>query len=174
MKILKVMLLIVVILFTTCFSSDEEMFKSTQTELHEDVFEELTYDEIFTIASFETDVPVGIIAGIAYTESGFDEHAIGDGGMSLGMFQLNETYHAERVRMLGREYNPFNVMDAALITALLYKKNYKQTGDSRNAIACHKQGLKGVKRNGQIKWYVNRVLRFADKYREKGSYDDEI
>ena len=50
------------------------------------------------------------------------ESAIGDGGRSHGMFQINEDYHLERTWIMGREYDPHDVYDAAVLTGMLIEE----------------------------------------------------
>ena len=38
---------------------------------------------------------------IAAKETGYDTNAIGDGGNSIGMFQINTPWHLERIEALG-------------------------------------------------------------------------
>lgn len=160
-----------IIFFTACFQSDETLYPFASCSPVNKEYEELTNDETFFIVSQLTGVPAGIIAGFAYAESGFDDYAIGDGGISLGMFQINETYHWNRMKLIGREYDPHNTFDAALVTALNYKKNLKIFGNQRDAIACHKQGVRGVKKNGRIEWYVSKVIRYSRKYKPEFNRD---
>ena len=63
------------------------------------------------------------------------ESAIGDGGRSHGMFQINEDYHLERTWIMGREYDPHDVYDAAVLTGMLYRKNLRATKSKAMAVA---------------------------------------
>ena len=113
----------------------------------------------YEIASKLTGCPVEILYGIAFAESTGNQWAIGDDGISLGRFQINEKYHAERARLYG-EYNPFDPLATAILTGRLYIDNLRTLGTRDRAIAAHRQGCTGVKKNGVDKEYVSRVLNY--------------
>lgn len=111
---------------------------------------------IYQIASVMTGCPENILRGIAFAESSYNPYAIGDDGISIGLCQINETYHAERAALYG-EYNPWCPLDSLIIAGRLYVDNLAALGDSRLAITAHKMGRTGAKR-GEVTWYVDRVL----------------
>lgn len=111
---------------------------------------------IYEIAEEITGAPSHILRGIAITESGEDDTAIGDDGISKGRMQLNESYHAERAKKYG-EYDPFDPLESAIIAGYLYVDNLKRLGSSDLAIAAHRQGVNGVRRYGGSNWYIKRV-----------------
>lgn len=113
--------------------------------------------DIYQIAAGLTGCPERILRGIAFAESTYNQDAIGDGGDSAGRFQINERYHAERAAKYG-EYNPFCPLDTAILTGRLYMDNLKALGNEQDAIAAHRQGVSGVRKNGRTDWYVQRVL----------------
>jgi hypothetical protein len=111
---------------------------------------------IYEIAEEITGAPAHILRGIAIAESGENDTAIGDDGISKGRMQLNENYHAERAKKYG-EYNPFNPLDSVVISGYIYMDNLKRLGNPDLAIAAHRQGVDGVRKYGATKWYINRV-----------------
>lgn len=48
-------------------------------------------------------VPISLVWAIAEKESNFDDYAVGDDGDSIGMFQVNTKWQAERMEELGVE-----------------------------------------------------------------------
>lgn len=125
------------------------------------------YVEIFTEASRLTEIPRETLIGIAYVESGFDATSVGDGGKSIGMFQINETFREERIALMGREYDPRDVYDSAILTGKIYMKNLKASKSNIIAVAAHKQGLRGVRKNGICSWYVSEVALWGRVYSNK-------
>jgi hypothetical protein len=139
----------------------------------------LTADEssraIYAMASLITGAPAETLEGIAVTESDEMDSAVGDDGISMGRFQINETFRAERVRSFGT-YNPRNPVQAAILTGRIYMVNLtyftarlKKTDPNGTwkaqfmAIAAHNQGQAGVVRKG-IGWrYVGKVLKAASR-----------
>jgi len=111
---------------------------------------------IFSIAAELTGCPEYIIRGIAFAESSFNACAIGDNGVSLGMFQINELFRNERIRLYG-DYNPWCPLQSAILTGLLFMDNLETLGNVEDAIAAHRQGISGIKNNGRDQSYVNRV-----------------
>ena len=119
--------------------------------------------DIYTIAEEITGCPSFILYGIASAESDFTANAIGDGGKSLGMFQINETFRGLRVQKYG-EYNPFNPIDAAMIAGFIMAENMTVFENYHQAICAYRQGITGVQQNGAITWYSEKVLREGNKY----------
>jgi hypothetical protein len=119
--------------------------------------------------------PAALLRGIALTESDEQDGAIGDDGISIGRFQLNERFHAARARAFG-EYNPLIAEDSARIAAdILQDASLRFFRASRMidpsafeaerlqlTIASYRQGVVGVLRDGPTMWYVRRVLRAAE------------
>ncbi len=121
---------------------------------------------IFEIASAVTGCPKYILAGISFAESSGNQFAIGDDGMSIGRFQINETYHEYYATLYG-EYNPYCPLDSAILTGRIYMDNLRALGNIEDAIAAHRQGRTGVKNNGRTQWYVDRVLNYSKRYAEE-------
>ena len=119
--------------------------------------------DIYTIAEEITGCPSFILYGIASAESDFTATAIGDGGKSLGMFQINETFRDIRVRKYG-EYNPFNPLEAAIIAGFIMAENLAVYPDYHQAICAYRQGITGVQKNGAMTWYSEKVLEKGREY----------
>jgi hypothetical protein len=116
----------------------------------------------FDYAESVTDVPAELLRGIAAIESDFDIYAVGDDGLSHGMFQLHNRWHDSRVEKWG-DFNPNDPYESAVIAGWIMQDNLKAfDGDLRKAIAAYKQGVTGVNRNGVIEWYVDGVLNWRD------------
>ena len=113
---------------------------------------------IYELAEAVTGAPADILHGIACAESNENDAAIGDQGRSLGRFQINEDFRAERVRLYG-EYDPHDATEAAILTGRIYMANLARLGNEIDAVAAHRQGVTGVRRNGAALWYVERVYR---------------
>lgn len=105
-----------------------------------------------------TGTPATILQAIARTESNERDDVSGDGGISLGRFQINETFRAWRVEKYGY-YDPTDPYSAAVLAGRIYAYNLGRLGDPSLAIAAHRQGTTGVERNGPTWWYVERVYR---------------
>jgi hypothetical protein len=118
------------------------------------------YADMYDEAQFVTGCPAWILRGIAMTESSCNPSKVGDDGISIGMFQINETFHEERARKYG-EYNPLNPEQAILIAGHIMAHNLKVFRNPRNAIAAYRQGVAGVIKNGRTDWYVNKVIKYG-------------
>ena len=98
-----------------------------------------------------------ILKALAIVESDEDDSAIGDDGVSLGRFQINERFREWNVATFG-EYDPCDPYSAAVFVGRLYQYNHSRLGTHYRAIAAHRQGAKGVRDNGPSHWYVERVI----------------
>jgi len=101
--------------------------------------------------------PSWVLRGIAMTESGEADWAIGDGGISLGRMQLNEKYHSLRAKAWGK-YNPRYSNDSIRITSCLFQENLKYFGSIPKAISAHRWGINGVRHHGIDNLYVAQVV----------------
>jgi len=117
---------------------------------------------IYSLASIITGAPEEILRGIAIAESGEHDNAIGDGGESIGRFQLREIYHEARAAAWG-EYDPRDSTEAAIIAGRILMDNFARLGDMDLAIAAYRQGVGGVMRDGATGWYVERVRKGASR-----------
>lgn len=105
-----------------------------------------------------TGSPATILKAIARTESDERDDVPGDGGISLGRFQINETFRDWRVERYGY-YDPTDPYSAAVLSGRIYADSLDRLGEPTLAIAAHRQGAAGVERNGATWWYVERVYR---------------
>ena len=115
----------------------------------------------YQIAAEITGCPEYILRGLAFAESTFRADAVGDDGMSLGRYQINEKFHDYYAEMYG-EYNPFCPLESAILTGLIFMDNLLALGNIEDAIAAHRQGRTGVRNNGRTQWYVDRVLGYSE------------
>jgi len=106
-------------------------------------------------------IPPDLLVGIAFAESSFDRLAISDDGLDLGRFQLRVLFAAERAKKWGA-FDPFDTTDSARIASLILRENYERFGNWDMAVAAHRQGALGVRRDGVDQWYVDRVRKYAD------------
>jgi hypothetical protein len=151
-----------VIMFRVC-SNAETFFKNLKDNGNdlkiEGVQEEpelnfMIFVDCFEYAELVTGFSAEVLRGIAATESHFRAEAIGDNGMSLGMFQLHSRWHESRVKKWG-EFDPIDPFDSAVIAAKIMLENLAVlNGDLRFAIAAYMQGVTGVRRNG-VTYHLN-------------------
>lgn len=105
-----------------------------------------------------TGAPATILKAIAITESDERDDVPGDGGISLGRFQINETFREWNVKRYG-PYDPTGPYQAAILAGKKYQDNLSALGTPELAIAAHRQGAAGVLHNGPSLWYIERVYR---------------
>lgn len=149
---------IVILVLAACTGSFSAQASYARVQVgHSNQREYTTYE----IASEITGCPEYILRGIAFAESTFRADAIGDDGMSLGRFQINEKYHAYYAEQYG-EYNPFCPLESAILTGRIFMDNLLALGSIEDAIAAHRQGRTGVRNNGRTQWYVDRVLSHSE------------
>jgi hypothetical protein len=118
--------------------------------------------DCFEYAESITGFSAEILRGIAATESRFKARAVGDGGMSLGMFQLHSRWHESRVEKWG-EFEPADPFESAVIAGRIMQENLVAfNGDLRKAIAAYRQGVSGVIKWGVGQWYVDGVLNWRN------------
>jgi hypothetical protein len=112
----------------------------------------------FEYAESVTGFSAEVLRGIAAAESHFRVKAVGDEGMSLGMFQLHSRWHESRVEKWG-EFDPIDPFESAVIAGRIMQENLVAFNrDLRLAIAAYRQGIWGVKKNGIIGRYVEETL----------------
>lgn len=123
--------------------------------------------DCFEYAELITGFSAEVLRGIAATESHFRVEAVGDGGMSLGMFQLHSRWHKSRVEKWG-EFDPIDPFESAVIAGRIMRENLTAfNGDLRMAISAYKQGIRGVKENGVTDWYIEAILNWRDNYEKR-------
>lgn len=111
---------------------------------------------IYEIAERATGAPAWILRGIAFAESSERDDAIGDDGESIGRFQFRRAFQAERDAKYGA-LDPRDPIQSAILAGLVYMDNLRALGSVELAIAAHRQGVAGVRRDGASGWYVERV-----------------
>jgi hypothetical protein len=120
--------------------------------------------DCFEYAELVTGFSAEVLRGIAATESDFRTDAVGDGGMSFGMFQLHSRWHESRVEKWG-EFDPADPFESAVIAGRIMRENLRAfDGDLRSAIAAYRQGVRGVQERGITSWYVDDVLNWRNNY----------
>lgn len=112
---------------------------------------------IYDLAEYATGAPAEILRGIAFAESSERDDAIGDGGESIGRFQFRRVYQAERDARYGA-LDPRDPVESAILAGLVYMDNLLALGSVELAIAAHRQGVAGVRRDGASDWYVEWVM----------------
>jgi hypothetical protein len=118
--------------------------------------------DCFEYAESVTGFSAEALRGIAAIESDFRTDAIGDNGMSLGMFQLHSRWYESRVEKWG-EFDPVDPFESAVIAGRIMRKNLTAfNGDLRMAVAAYRQEIQGVKENGVIGQYADLVLNWRD------------
>ena len=113
---------------------------------------------VYEAAVLGTIVPAALLRAVAIVESAERDHAVGDDGISVGRYQLNELYHAERAGRWG-EYDPRDPLAAGYVAARILQDNLRLLGTWELAIAAYRQGIRGVEDSGPTAWYVERVWR---------------
>ena len=111
----------------------------------------------YTVASYATGCPEWVLRGIAFAESSERDDAIGDGGESIGRFQFRRVYQAERDARYGA-LDPRDPVESAILAGLVYMDNLLALGSVELAIAAHRQGVAGVRRDGASDGYVEWVM----------------
>jgi hypothetical protein len=126
--------------------------------------------DCFDYAEFVTGFSAEILRGIAATESCFKVKAVGDDGMSIGMFQLHSKWHESRVEKWG-EFDPTDPFESAVIAGWIMQENLIAfNGDLRTAIAAYRQGVSGVTKRGVIQQYVDDVLNWRNNPEKVSSF----
>jgi hypothetical protein len=126
--------------------------------------------DCFEYAESVTGFSAEALRGIAATESHFRIQAVGDDGMSLGMFQLHSRWHKSRVEKWG-EFDPADPFESAVVAGRIMRENMTAfNGDLRMAIAAYRQGVRGVKENGVADWYVEAILDWRNNPEKMASF----
>jgi hypothetical protein len=114
--------------------------------------------DCFEYAESVTGFSAEALRGLAAIESDFRTDAIGDDGMSLGMFQLHSRWYEVRVEKWG-EFDPSDPFESAVVAGLIMRENLAAfDGDLRMAVAAYRQGIQGVKDAGVVGRYADLVL----------------
>jgi len=112
----------------------------------------------YEIAEIVTGASSVTLKGLCFAESSLGTNLNHPDPHDRGWFGLHETpeIHAERVRLYG-EYDADDPTQAAYISGRYYMDNLSKLGSEDRAIAAHKQGPTGVRRDGIDVEYVERV-----------------
>lgn len=111
---------------------------------------------IYDAAVLGTDIPAELFLALAMAESGERDSAIGDDGASIGRYQINERFRAERVRLYGW-YDPRDPIQAGHVAARILQAHYKRFNSWPLALTAYNAGAGYAARRG-IRWaYVDRV-----------------
>jgi hypothetical protein len=146
------------------------IYANNENKVHQTEFTDFARDsetvvkpsDCFEYAESVTGFSAEILRGIAATESHFRTRAIGDEGVSLGMFQLHSAWRNSRIEKWG-EYDSVDPFESAVVAARVMRENLDAFGgDLRLAVAAYKQGVTGVRNNGPIQWYVDSVLNWRN------------
>ena len=123
---------------------------------------------IYDAAVLGTDIPAELFRALAMAESGERDSATGDDGASIGRYQLNERFRAERVRLYG-DYDPRDPRQAGQVAAKILQAHYKRFNSWPLALTAYNAGAGYAARSG-IRWaYVNRVQMMIERI--GGNYD---
>lgn len=151
------MKLVAVILSALCLSS--ALYREPIPESVEPAPRELT---LYEAATLGTDIPPDLFRALAMAESDEMDSATGDDGASIGRFQLNETFRAERVRIYG-EYDPRNPVQAARVAAGILQSYFERFGNWPLALTAYNGGPGYVLSKGRRMAYINRVQMMLER-----------
>lgn len=117
---------------------------------------------IYDAAVLGTDIPSELLRALAMAESDETDSATGDDGASIGRFQLNERFRAERVRLYG-DYNPRDPIQAGRVAAAILQAHYTRFGSWPLALTAYNAGSGYAIKRG-IRWaYVDRVQMMMER-----------
>jgi len=117
---------------------------------------------IYDAAVLGTDIPAELFRALAMAESGERDSATGDDGASIGRFQLNERFRAERVRLYG-EYDPRDPRQAGRVAAQILQAHYERFHSWPLALTAYNAGAGYAIKRG-IRWaYVDRVQMMLER-----------
>jgi len=121
---------------------------------------------IYDAAVLGTDIPADLFRALAMAESGERDSATGDDGASIGRFQLNERFRAERVRLYG-EYDPRDPRQAGRVAAAILQAHFACFGSWPLALTAYNAGAGYAIKRG-VRWaYVNRVQMMIERMGSK-------
>jgi len=111
---------------------------------------------IYDAAVLGTDIPAELFRALAMAESSERDSATGDDGASIGRYQINERFRAERVRLYG-DYDPRDPRQAGRVAAQILQAHYERFHSWPLALTAYNAGAGYAARRG-IRWaYVDRV-----------------
>ena len=119
---------------------------------------------IYDAAVLGTDIPAELFRALAMAESSERDSATGDDGASIGRYQINERFRAERVRLYG-DYDPRDPRQAGRVAAQILQAHYERFHSWPLALTAYNAGAGYAIKRG-IRWaYVNRVQMMLDRIR---------
>ena len=119
---------------------------------------------IYDAAVLGTDIPAELFRALAMAESGERDSATGDDGASIGRYQINERFRAERVRLYG-DYDPRDPRQAGRVAAQILQAYYERFHSWPLALTAYNAGA-GYASSRGIRWaYVDRVQMMIDRIR---------
>lgn len=116
---------------------------------------------LYESATIGTDIPPDLLRAIAIVESGEDDGAVGDGGISHGRFQINERFRAERVAKYG-EYDPCNPEQSSRVAAGILQAHFKRFGSWPLALTAYNGGARFARKNERLPGYLDRIAAALD------------
>lgn len=117
---------------------------------------------IYDAAVLGTDIPAELFRALSMAESDEMDSATGDDGASIGRYQINERFRAERVRLYG-EYNPRDPRQAGRVAAQILQAYYERFGSWPLALTAYNAGSGYASKIG-IRWaYVDRVQMMLER-----------
>lgn len=101
------------------------------------------------------DIDPAIIVAMIERESGYDPESVGDNGNSLGLMQVQERYHADRMKELGctNLLNPHNNIMVGVNYLIELRDKYE--GDLNKALMAYNAGAAGAYENWFSKGVYN-------------------
>lgn len=118
--------------------------------------------------TYEVD-PAIVFALIRY-ESNYDPHAVGDGGDSIGLMQIQPRWHSERMEQLGCTdlYDPYQNVTVGISILAEKLAQYDSVGEALTAYNAGDYGAyvhyfgKGIYANA----YAEKILAYAEELRK--------
>lgn len=122
-----------------------------------------------------TDIPAAVVMGMIAVETGgtFDASLVGDGGNSIGLMQIFEGYHTDRMRRLGvfDLEDPFQNVDVG-IDVLEELSDYEGRDRPIEWVLMAYNGGPGYADEhwdaGEVSIYAQRVISLSEEYLEAG------
>jgi len=111
---------------------------------------------LYEAATWGTVVPATLLRAVAIVESDEYDTAVGDGGHSLGRFQINEAHRDDRVKQYG-DYDPHDPVQAARVAVGILVDNYAQFKSWPLALSAYNQGAGKTAKKGVRRDYLRKI-----------------
>lgn len=128
------------------------------------------------ISKYNYRLPDSLVMGVLYTESAGDPNAVGDGGKSIGLFQLQRAALADAHAFNSDVTDDFEELkkpNRNIEAGVAYLHwLYSRTLNEWEAVIAYNIGLRRVVEGASEEWlergknYLSRVLRFQKKFVE--------